>query len=1687
MATPPPAGPTGSSSPVGRHGAAARALAGRQAGFGTEGAGVGGMPHDDSSKAVGQMGSLAASEARWVTFAMGQANRSCPEVRGRAVRRLERTQGYRVRLARARGLSPPQTHATQALTPATQPDAPVASPLTSPTRPASPFSIFRGTPKKGKSTGAPPALAVPPLGDSTKPQDSTRDTSGAGTSERRRFGGWFRGRGAGAAKPGAPKADTAGSTSHSSASTPTSTSAPDAGAATASSPASSPSKAAARPVKLQTVGHKGKGKGSATGQKSPQTDEKASEQEEKAALEPKESELEAPVGSVTVASSSKEQPSSSQEAAATVSGTKETRPELQASATLFDTVAGTFYGNTCRGKPVLPIEPTVGAEEVSVKGRPTTDTWDFELLDDIYFHSRIADPNCVVVVELSWVWRQDGVAVRSETAGWCTLPLSGDSIVPALASTTLFLGSARSLMYGNSATHAKRLGSAMLDFKIEAYPAMLRASPLLPENFLVTYDDVVPGLRRFDEAGLPSSSLFGIVSSLANPILNRAFTLKLSRLGLDLPHRIYAILQQLPLEGRTNVGGGIRSSEFTARITVHNGRRFLGESVMINATSIVQGERSMSVSFSEEVEVPAVVDDKFVSVVLEILYTGPIAVHPPRRLNGAGVIAKHCIVGWVPLLPLERAGNLAEGVVREGKHTLTLRSGPGTWIRNVPLLNWRSSQENIQNGGELVPPRVFISVHQSGHPKGLLEALGIPAETFVDAARIASPRKEGEVEPRPVRVESEDAASVSRSLHDVLSQKIPNVPEHADYDTMRDNQRHLYSIAMTMQEQLAKLTTMVENIQNDGGLQSSPVKMSRSHRLRLESAKTIQKHFRGYQTRKAYRAHRRHRRDVEDSGEQGPGLDKSWASLSLKEATQAGPSRATKSKLKQAMNCLPQQFKVMMKGKSEVMRKEDINIANEVVDGKIENQIVLQFLAYKHSNSLNSPTDLTGLYFTFQFFDFRPTSSKAVIMGEQGSTGISILTPSGSHSRESLVLDFKVNSLAGGASLNLPEMQDRRQQFCKYLYDKDLRIDVWDSRSHLQLGTASISLWSLLRQGRQHAEILHEVDVLDHNEANPEAHAHNKRRQEALQAALGEHTPQATKGGLFIRAINIGRHSHVPLAPAKGTTQIHTVGATKPTKIVSKSMMLNRKVMSGYVNDARLDKAIGDLNDTEFLREVKDAEKRKMKAVGFGESLESEERIDAQVRSQIQHNVARQREVQKKSMIMEKLKAHIVSEKEITPCFGELSFFEHTFTNNSALDQVFHLRISDPCMKVVSDAGEWRALRTANSMRVGGTEENMIDKDKIFFSGNESIAVPFKFQTLDVLDPGSEERLGDRQEHRKVTVELVTEAGWPVSVLEVLVKLKPFVVDRNMRFQNSEHNYLKHSVRFSSLAGFDKSLRTMAPGSHGSPALYSACNDPSVAVSVDTEQDAGTTEQILTIKCRCGAEAERKRFNVLVFSDHFMTRLVETWQVDVHALRRVDMVAVTGQTSQTSVAFRGGLTTQKVKCFSSHPDEFRVEPDTLTLVAGELSEIDLYFRPLVAGKMDVTVNVVDTETSSLVHTLLVATDSSNPDITKTFEVQVRKGAKKSNKFTYTNAWTVKRKFYLRSTHPWLVRHSPASLLLEPGESQPVGLTFDTARSSAGLYESLLYVSDGDDKIEDCFRIRVNVVPGGADASLVPEP
>lgn len=81
------------------------------------------------------------------------------------------------------------------------------------------------------------------------------------------------------------------------------------------------------------------------------------------------------------------------------------------------------------------------------------------------------------------------------------------------------------------------------------YPAMDPYIPLLPENFLVSYSDVLPGLRRFNSAGLLSTTAKSAISTLASPMLCPTYSVMLRRLQLALPSRIHDLLMGMDARG----------------------------------------------------------------------------------------------------------------------------------------------------------------------------------------------------------------------------------------------------------------------------------------------------------------------------------------------------------------------------------------------------------------------------------------------------------------------------------------------------------------------------------------------------------------------------------------------------------------------------------------------------------------------------------------------------------------------------------------------------------------------------------------------------------------------------------------------------------------------------------------------------------------------------------------------------------------------------------------------------------------------------------------------------------------------------------------------------------------------------------------------------------------------------------
>ena len=64
------------------------------------------------------------------------------------------------------------------------------------------------------------------------------------------------------------------------------------------------------------------------------------------------------------------------------------------------------------------------------------------------------------------------------------------------------------------------------------------------------------------------------------------------------------------------------------------------------------------------------------------------------------------------------------------------------------------------------------------------------------------------------------------------------------------------------------------------------------------------------------------------------------------------------------------------------------------------------------------------------------------------------------------------------------------------------------------------------------------------------------------------------------------------------------------------------------------------------------------------------------------------------------------------------------------------------------------------------------------------------------------------------------------------------------------------------------------------------------------------TQSLLVFQVACGASPAAKKFNVCVYADAFLSRPIQLWQFCVHAMQRVDVSCIEGQTSRFTLILR---------------------------------------------------------------------------------------------------------------------------------------------------------------------------------------
>ncbi|KAI8794088.1 nephrocystin-4 isoform X1 [Biomphalaria glabrata] len=807
-----------------------------------------------------------------------------------------------------------------------------------------------------------------------------------------------------------------------------------------------------------------------------------------------------------------------------------------------------------------------------------------------------------------------------------------------------------------------------------------------------------------------------------------------------------------------------------------------------------------------------------------------------------------------------------------------------------------------------------------------------------------------------------------------------------------------------------------------------------------------------------------------------------------------------------------------------------VNLSKELMDPLQANEIIFQFLAYTrepltdHSTADSSVQPAT-VYFTFQFYRFPQVTTERMLLSKAQNDlsshpsavpfVLQRLNPNGSimEGPPGLEVKYPIDPTylkPGEVSL-----------FWQHLSRQTMHIDIWDGDSLLLIGSAAVELKYLFRGGNEAVQTTFELDVLA------------TEYQEDSGALTGEMVRGGSirpvgvnclnRGRLHFRMANIGynvdkKKTELLAVPSKTqvvvsqtagnsaykggslTTVIPSAGTKKVRVAKAKHLSENREVASLLFSEQKRLDGTTINEDDEIMAREGDAERlRKLARLQAVKNKTAKEESNNGITTIIgyrQEKTERARDYKtmdiyrnqtKHDGIISMLSTSITTEHILFPSFGTTEFFEFVLRNPFNNEQTLTIEINDPDLFLVTDAREWRHYKQLFQLTTP-IEENMFtsassdqSKPQIFLRPKEQVYIPLKFLTLkadmsiQAQGPSNPFNKTTRQtemekslESRMTKVTFRSEEGKAVAILIVRIEPQPHVVDQTFRFHHPENSFLKKSIRLPPY----QTLPGVPIGGVGINQVYVRCSDPNVIIDCKPTQP-GEPHDIF-LKVAVGASPQIKRFFLCAYIDPFLSRPAQIWQCYVHALQRVDVTCVEGQTSRIALLLKGTQASRVVKCFTSHPQELVVSPqDPFILAAGTVHELAIGVRPMRTGSKFFYVNVVDIEYHQLVRSWLVCANCRSPIVSRAFELVLPVGGGKnsSKRITYTNPYPVMKRFRLLCDRNDLLQFKESLLEIEGGGTHPIGLKFLPVMQP-GAAEIMVFINDEEDKNEETFRVSV---------------
>ncbi|XP_070241215.1 nephrocystin-4 isoform X3 [Bos mutus] len=785
------------------------------------------------------------------------------------------------------------------------------------------------------------------------------------------------------------------------------------------------------------------------------------------------------------------------------------------------------------------------------------------------------------------------------------------------------------------------------------------------------------------------------------------------------------------------------------------------------------------------------------------------------------------------------------------------------------------------------------------------------------------------------------------------------------------------------------------------------------------------------------------------------------------------------------------------------------------------NEIVLQFLAFSRvpQDEQAAPWPQT-VYFTFQFYRFPPETTprlQLVELADAGKTSSASL----SHILAQIQKDGSFD--AGSPGFQRKYLVDpgflrpgEQRWFARYLAMQTLQIDVWDGDSLLLIGSAAVQLKHLLRQGRPAVQVSHELEVVATEYEQDAMVVSGDMTKFGCVRPIDVHT--VVKGQLHLTLANVGHlceqrvRSPSSLPPSRSRVisndgvgnfmggSLLTPGGPRSVKNVVQAQKLAdvdselaALLFTPPRPGARGPQGINQEGDAVRRRKLERMRAVRLRECGLepgrrGLGALAQQSLHAQHARDLQV-IAAYRERTKAESIASALSTAITTQHTIHATLGAAEFFEFALRNPHNAQHTVTIEIDNPELSLILDGQEWRYFKDMADLHTP-LEEDMFHlrgslAPQLFLRPRETAHIPFKFQTFSVGPWASAQASAELRsekdtdagspckssmmptKHAKVLFR--AGSGKPLAVLCLTVELQPHVVDQVFRFHHPELTFLKKAIR---LPPWHTLPGAPVGTSSEDPPFHVRCSDPNIICET---QSVGPGEpRDVFLKVASGPSPEVKDFFVTIYVDRWLATPVQTWQVHLHSLQRVDVSCITGQRTRLALVLRGTQTVRRVQAFSSHPQELTTDPrGVFVLPPHGVQDLHVSVRPCRPGSRFAHLHLVDVDAHQLVASWLLCLSCRPPLISKAFEIKLPAGSGRgaNKRITYTNPYPSRRAYRLHSDHPHLLQFKEDAFQVGGGETYTIGLRF-VSRQRAGEEEILIYINDHEDKNEETFCVKV---------------